>query len=135
MPHKPAPNIPTPNKKRGRKPAVLDLTVIERAAGIGCTIDEIAAVMNVHRDTLYGRIAKEPEIGLAIARGRDNGKATLRRLQWQAANDGNPTMLIWLGKQLLEQRDKHEVGGVNGGPITYQIITGVHRPGDPEGPK
>jgi hypothetical protein len=30
----------------------------------------------------------------------------LRRAQWQAAvSDKNPTMLVWLGKQLLGQQD------------------------------
>jgi hypothetical protein len=30
----------------------------------------------------------------------------LRRAQWKAAvSDGNPTMLVWLGKQLLGQQD------------------------------
>ena len=33
-------------------------------------------------------------------------KVSLRRQQIELAKTGNPTMLIWLGKQLLEQRDK-----------------------------
>ena len=32
----------------------------------------------------------------------------LRRQQIEAAKKGNATMLIWLGKQLLEQSDKAE---------------------------
>jgi DNA-binding response OmpR family regulator len=36
-------------------------------------------------------------------------KVSLRRQQIEAAKKRNPTMLIWLGKQLLEQRDKIEV--------------------------
>jgi hypothetical protein len=40
--------------------------------------------------------------------GRLQGNATLRRKQYQLATqgDGNCTMLIWLGKQLLGQRDE-----------------------------
>lgn len=34
---------------------------------------------------------------------------TLRRLQWKAAEGGNATMLIWLGKQLLGQKDSSHV--------------------------
>ena len=36
------------------------------------------------------------------------GKASLRRLQFKHA-ETNPTMAIWLGKQLLGQRDQMEV--------------------------
>lgn len=31
---------------------------------------------------------------------------------------GNPGMQIWLGKQWLEQAEKHEVAGKDGGPLT-----------------
>jgi hypothetical protein len=30
-------------------------------------------------------------------------------MQWQAAEKGNSTMLVWLGKQYLNQKDKSEV--------------------------
>jgi hypothetical protein len=32
-------------------------------------------------------------------------------MQWQGAESGNATMLIWLGKQLLDQKDKLENSG------------------------
>ena len=35
-------------------------------------------------------------------------KASLRRRQMKLAEDGNATMLIWLGKQLLKQKDQIE---------------------------
>jgi len=35
---------------------------------------------------------------------------SVRRKQFQIMNDdSNPTMAIWLGKQLLGQRDKHDL--------------------------
>lgn len=37
------------------------------------------------------------------------GKASLRRMQFKSAEDGNVTMQIWLGKQMLGQRDKSEI--------------------------
>jgi hypothetical protein len=39
------------------------------------------------------------------------GRMSLRRKQWKAAEDGNTTMLVWLGKQYLGQSDKSEVTG------------------------
>ena len=58
-----------------------------------------------------------------ITFAKEVGKASLRSAQFKAALAGNATMLIWMGKQLLGQRDKldHEVTGKDGGPI--QTIT------------
>ena len=39
----------------------------------------------------------------------DGGKATLRRMQWQSAQNGNVTMQIWLGKNVLKQSDSINV--------------------------
>ena len=75
---------------------------IFRLAAICCTMTEIAAVTGLSVDTLERRYA-EP-----IKAGREIGKATLRREQYRLAMNGNPTMLIWLGKQLLGQADKVE---------------------------
>ena len=63
---------------------------------------EIAAYLNCHVDTITNRFQ---EIYL---KGRESGKAKLRDLQLRAANSGNVTMLIWLGKQYLGQTDKTE---------------------------
>ena len=45
----------------------------------------------------------------------DEGRMSLRRMQWSAAENGNSTMLVWLGKQYLNQKDKQE-----------QTISGEH---------
>lgn len=45
----------------------------------------------------------------ALERGRESGKASLRRLQWKAANAGNTTMLVWMGKQYLSQTDRQDL--------------------------
>lgn len=62
-------------------------------------------------DTL-NRICKETQncyISEYIKRKANNGKMSLRRAQWQAAEGGNVTMQIWLGKQWLDQKEKNEV--------------------------
>jgi hypothetical protein len=40
-------------------------------------------------------------------------------MQYTAANNGNPTMMIWLGKQYLGQKDKteSEITGKDGAPL------------------
>jgi hypothetical protein len=44
------------------------------------------------------------------------GRISLRRKQFEVAQGGNVTMLIWLGKQHLEQAEKVEQTGRGGGP-------------------
>jgi len=61
-------------------------------------------VLGCSHDTL----ARDEEFCVVHKKGMDEGKTSLRRLQWQTARGGNPTMQIWLGKQYLGQRDKQE---------------------------
>jgi hypothetical protein len=41
-------------------------------------------------------------------RGIKAGKSNLRRLQFKQAEQGNSAMLVWLGKQYLNQADKNK---------------------------
>src|SRR6266567_1620837 len=90
----------------GRAPVPIDMVVLERAAGIGCNPDELAALAGITSRQLNNRLKADPELAEAVERGRAMGRATLRRMQWDGAKNGNPAMLIWLGKQLLGQRDR-----------------------------
>jgi hypothetical protein len=80
----------------------IDTEQLEKLAMIGCTTEEIAGFFEVSRDTIERRYAA------IIAKGRQNGKIRLRRLQLQIAEKGNAVMAIWLGKQMLGQTDKIE---------------------------
>lgn len=72
-------------------------------AKLHCTHEEIAAVTGVSTKTLQRRYVH------LIEKGREEGKASLRRMQFKKAMEGNPTMLIWLGKQHLGQADEQRV--------------------------
>ena len=76
---------------------------VTRLARIGCSIDEIATVLDVSRHTLSRRFATE------FIKGRENLKMRLRRKQINVALGGNIAMLIWLGKQYLGQSEKQEI--------------------------
>jgi AraC-like DNA-binding protein len=76
---------------------------VRKLAGLGCTNEEIASFVGCSHDTLTRRFKQELEDG------RAQGKASLRRKQWETAMSGNVTMLIWLGKQYLAQTDKQEI--------------------------
>jgi len=95
---------------RGRPRVEVNPNTVERLAAILCTVQEIAAVCGCSKDTL------ERNFAAVIKRGREAGKASLRRAQWKAAQKGNPTMLIWLGKQYLGQRDRPELTGPDADP-------------------
>lgn len=90
--------------KTGRPKLDLDLRAIEKAAAIGCTQEEIGFLVGCSDRTLQ----KREDCREAMARGSASMKTSLRRLQWKKANEGNVAMLIWLGKQILGQKDRVE---------------------------
>lgn len=81
---------------------VIDYELVEKLATSWCTQEEIASILGCHVKTLQ----RDEKFSTIYKRGLDQGKASLRREQWKAAKGGNATMLIWLGKQYLGQRDK-----------------------------
>ena len=97
-------------KGTGRPLIDIDWDQVESMCKIQCTQEEIAAVVGCCLDTLQDRCTKE--IGVSFSeffkQKKEGGKASLRRNQWKLAQDGNPTMLIWLGKNMLDQADKSE---------------------------
>jgi len=112
-----------PKNKGGRPPKLTDdertIGIISGLAKIQCTNAEAAAVLNVSRETFEQFLGRSKKAREAWQTGKEAGKASLRRMQFRAAEEGNTTMLIWLGKQFLGQRDKHEteITGKDGGPI------------------
>lgn len=88
-----------PPARIGRPPLDLDPELLETLAGFNLSMAEIAAVAKCSVDTLERRFAE------VIESGRANGRASLKRRQFSVAMDGNPTMLIWLGKVMLGQKE------------------------------
>lgn len=97
---------------RGAKKKKLDLVEAERLASIQCTNEEIAFALGVSRQLVDLRIATDPKFKEALERGRAEGRRSLRRRQFEVAENPDApqrvTMLIWLGKNLLGQTDKVE---------------------------
>lgn len=84
------------------------IRMLGELGALQCTQSETAAVLGVSRWTLEKFFKYYPEAVEAFDAGADSGRASLRRLQWLQAQR-SPTMSIWLGKQWLGQRDKHDV--------------------------
>lgn len=82
-------------------PALKD---IEQLGQLQCTYDEVAAFFSVDVRTVK-RWMQKPPIREAFTKGQSKGRMSLRRAQFQAALAGDRTMLVWLGKQLLGQKD------------------------------
>lgn len=99
------------NLRGGRPPIEIDKEEFEKLCSILCTQQEIADWFKVSHDkiedyckTEYGLLFSVIYKKLSAA-----GKISLRRSQFQKAVEGNTTMLIWLGKQHLEQSDKQSI--------------------------
>jgi hypothetical protein len=88
----------------GRKRVAIDLEQLEKLSALHCTDQDIAAVLGVSTRTIESR-RKEPQFAKAIERGKAKGRISVRRQQMRLVEAGNDSMAIWLGKQLLGQRD------------------------------
>jgi hypothetical protein len=85
----------------------IDEQAIQKLAQMHCTFDEIAEFCEVSTKTLQRNYVH------LIKKGRELGKISLRRAQFEKALSGNVVMQIWLGKQHLDQRDKSEQTNYN----------------------
>jgi hypothetical protein len=98
---------PKPRRKAGRPPIEFDLKLVEAMGKIGATAEEMAYVLPASLRTIRDRMADhESDFCMAYQQGYSQLRMSLRRKQVAMALDGDRTMLIWLGKQLLGQRDR-----------------------------
>jgi len=86
--------------------------LVKRLSEIHCSLEEITAVTGISKGTLEKKYKKE------IEEGKANGKLGLRRTQMTRAMDGDPRMLIFLGKNLLGQSE-NPIGGDNSSPLPW----------------
>ena len=99
----------------------VDWDQFDKLCAIMATLSDIAGFFDCSEDTIERAVKRVKKCGFAdyIKRKSAKGVVSLRRKQYEIAMTGNPTMLIWLGKQYLGQRDRqaHELTGKDGGPI------------------
>jgi len=85
---------------RGPRKKVIDPNEVEKLASIGMNDTEISEFLDIDDSTLRYNFKRN------LVKGRYNLKSTLRQAQLRLAVEHlNPTMLIWLGKNILQQRD------------------------------
>jgi hypothetical protein len=88
------------------------MEILEGLCKIQCTMGEIANFFNVNQSTVERRVVEAT--GSTFAAFWDSkkgaGRVSLRRMQWRMA-ENNPTLQIWLGKNILGQRDERFFSG------------------------
>jgi hypothetical protein len=85
--------------------AHIDLVELEKLCSLQCTDEEIAAWFKVTTRTIERR-RKVQAFRDVMERGKAKGRISVRRMQMKMLEEGNATMGVWLGKQLLGQTDQ-----------------------------
>lgn len=102
-----------------------DFGKIVKMAEIMCTQDEICDIYGMSEQTLDERLKERGYLNFRdfYKKHCGQGKRSLRRLQWQSAQDGSVPMQIWLGKNWLGQTDKTETEIVEIPPLQIIAVT------------
>src|SRR3984893_17692985 len=92
--------------------AGIDLIELEKLCGLQCTDEEIAYWFGVTTRTIERRRKKKKFAGV-MKRGNAKGRISVRRMQIKLLENGNATMGVWLGKNILGQTDEvhHQFDG------------------------
>jgi precorrin-4 methylase len=108
----------------GRPKKDIDTRVVAGMASVGATNVEIADFVGCDEGTIRVRFSD------VLTKARAGLRTRLRRKQLDVALKGNATMLIWLGKQMLQQCDKpafdlspHELKQLSGEELD-QLVAG-----------
>lgn len=90
---------------RPEKP--LDWKRVNKLLNAGCKGTEIAASFDMHPVTFYEKVQEKFKVNFTeySAIKRSEGDSLIREAQYDKALDGDNTMLIWLGKHRLEQKE------------------------------
>jgi len=103
--------VPEKKKRKAGRPRIdINAEEVGKLARLGATNIEIAGFFGCSDDTITRNFAEN------LVKGRSSRKIRLRQIQWTAAENGNVTMMIFLGKSELHQTDRSEItmkGGLN----------------------
>ncbi len=118
-----------PKKKKsnaGRKKVEIDWKKVDRSLIAGSNGVQVAAMLGVHPDTLYNKCkeVKKMDFSAYQQQKRQEGNDKLFDLQYKLAESGDRGMLIWLGKNRLDQSDKKEIKQHNTGSLININMTG-----------
>jgi len=94
---------------RPHKP--IDWDKVDKLLLAGCSGTEIAPHFDIHVENFYLRVQEQYGMGFTgySALKRQQGDSLLKAKQFEKAMKGDNTLLIWLGKTRLKQRE-HDSG-------------------------
>lgn len=89
----------------------IDWKEVDKYLVSGATGTEVAAMLGIHAHTLYKRCEDDHKISFSdyLQQKREKGNSMLKHKQFELAMEGDRGMLVWLGKNRLDQSDKKEV--------------------------
>jgi hypothetical protein len=96
---------------QGRPEAEIDWALVDEYLKAGCTGTEIAGVLGVCPETLYTKCQSTHNLVFSVysQQKKQGGDGVLRKAQYDKAISGDNTLLIWLGKVRLEQRETQQI--------------------------
>jgi hypothetical protein len=108
-------------KKPGPKRITIDWARVDELLTSQNSGQDIAGFLGISDTTLYEHCKQDNgEDFLPYSqKKKSRGKALLKERQWKAAMSGDKTLLVWLGKQYLEQTDKQDVN--HGGELNLRM--------------
>jgi hypothetical protein len=109
--------------KMGRPKIKIDWKELDKLCHIQCTRREVSEWFGCSEDTIDRACLEKHGVAFAAyhEQKKGAGKVSLRRKQFNKAMSGHPTMLIWLGKQYLDQKEKQELSGPDGDAIQVNL--------------
>lgn len=118
--------IESQNPEGGRPTKDFDEKLFKDLCKLHCTLKEFEGIFEADGDTINKWCKRKFGLGFSdsFKRFSASGKISLRRAQYlQAIDKGNVTMQIWLGKQLLGQKEIVQHEGNTHNPIALSYAT------------
>jgi hypothetical protein len=105
----------------GRPAAAIDWRTVDALLQAGCSGVQVSSRLGIHPNTLYERCSQEHNCDFSeySRLKREHGETLLLQKQFDAAMKGDRTMLIWLGKQRLGQKER----SANETEATVKVLT------------
>ncbi len=99
----------------------IDWKKVDRLLNASCTGTGIAGLLGISADTLYRACERDNKLGFDAYRQQKiaEGDEMLIAKQYGEAMNGNPTMLVWLGKVRLGQREIKNIEVSGSVPVSF----------------
>lgn len=109
----------------GRPKVTINWSEVDKYLKAQCDGVGIAAILGVHPATLYRACEETHKVNFAnySQAKKAEGKELLRQKQMEVAIDGDKTMLVWLGKQYLDQSEKVAANNINTNKTALSDLT------------